>query len=118
MTRPRLKLGSHLARGVGAVALFVVMVLTFLNASFGEASGFPADASITASIGAAMFNLDLGGVPGEGFLVVFIVIAIVLDAALDGAVYLAKREEGGRFAEAFTDGGRDVVDSVLGGDDE
>jgi NADH-quinone oxidoreductase subunit J len=117
MTRPRLKLGSHLARGVGAVALFAVMILTFLNASFGEPAGFPADAGITAAIGRTMFNLE-PAVAGESFLVAFEIVDFVLVAALVGAVLLARRETGGRFSEAFTDGGRDVVDSMLGGDDE
>jgi NADH-quinone oxidoreductase subunit J len=74
----------------------------FLTSSFGEAAGFPGDGSITAAIGYAMFNLDAGAFPSEGFLVSFIVIAVVLDAALDVAVMLGEREEEGSVA---TDGG-------------
>jgi NADH-quinone oxidoreductase subunit J len=103
-TKPRLNTDASLSRGLAAVALFAVMAAAFLRAgaAFGAPAGFPADASITESIGYAMFNLDMGAVPGEGFLVAFILIAVVLDAALDGAVLLAKRDDEG----AVTDGGR------------
>ena len=115
-TKPELNLGSHLVSGLAAVALFVVMAAVFLQASFGEAAGFPADANITASIGYAMFNLDLGAVPGESFLVAFILIAVALDAALDGALLLAKREEDGSMVTVLADGGRRVRDRLR--DDE
>ena len=39
-SRPRLNLGSHLAPGLVAVALFVVMAAVFAGASFGTAAGF------------------------------------------------------------------------------
>lgn len=107
MSRPRLRLGGHLVPGLAAVALFAVMAFVFLGASFGSAAGFPADAHITAAIGYAMFDITTGAdVPSEGFLVAFIVIAVVLDAALDGAVMLAKRESGEFFTRVRTDGGR------------
>jgi NADH-quinone oxidoreductase subunit J len=38
-------------------------------------------------------NLPGGDIGGEGFLVSFIAIAVVLDAALDGAILLAKKED-------------------------
>ncbi|MDY6817992.1 MAG: NADH-quinone oxidoreductase subunit J [Halobacteriales archaeon] len=107
MSRPELKLGSHLARGVGALALFVVLVAVTLNASFGSPAGFPADASITAAIGYAMFNLDGGAVASEGFLVAFEIIDLVLVAALVGAVMLARRDVGGRIVGALRSGGED-----------
>ncbi|MFB6300088.1 MAG: proton-conducting membrane transporter [Halobacteriales archaeon] len=107
MSRPELKLGSHLARGIGAIALFVVLVTVTLNASFGSPAGFPADASITASIGYAMFNLDGGAVASEGFLVAFEIIDVVLVAALVGAVMLARRDVGGRIVGALRSGGED-----------
>lgn len=118
-TRPRLKLGSHLVPGLAAVALFVVMAAAFVGAQFPQPQGFPADASITANIGYAMFNLDLGGIPAEGFLVVFVVIAVVLDVAIDAAVYLATREEGGLVELATERGGtvREVRDSDEAGGD-
>ncbi|QLG64023.1 proton-conducting membrane transporter [Halorarum salinum] len=108
-SKPELKLGSHLVPGLAAVALFVVMAVTFLQASFPleEAAGFPEGASITASIGYAMFNISGGPVPAEGFLVAFLVIAIALDIAIDGAIFLAKSGEEGVLGKAFTDGGSD-----------
>ena len=113
-TWPRLKLGSHLLPGLAAVALFAVLAVVVLGGDFGAAEGFPTDAGVTASIGYAMFNLSFGDVPSEGFLVAFLTIAVVLDAALDGAVMLAKREDDDAGAiTALTDGGR--VREALGG---
>ena len=101
-TRPKLRLGSHLLPGLVAVALFVVLAVVFLTSSFDAPAGFPVGASITANIGYALLDLQrLGTVPTEGFLVSFIVIAIALDAALDGAVMLAKTEEDGHIAGAL-----------------
>ena len=119
-TKPELKLGSHLVPGLAAVALFVVMVATFVTAPFGEAAGFPADANITASIGYAMFNLtDLAGVPSESFLVAFEIIDLVLVAALAAAVMLARRESEGSLVTLLADGGRTAREAVRrkGGDD-
>jgi NADH-quinone oxidoreductase subunit J len=117
-TKPELKLGSHLVPGLAAVALFVVMAAVFLRASAPAPEGFPEGANVTASIGYAMFNLDLGSVPGEGFLVAFIVIAVVLDVALDGAILLAKREEDGSIVTVLADGGRRVRDHLGRGSDD
>ncbi|GAB7010567.1 hypothetical protein [Halorubrum trueperi] len=94
--------------------LFGVMALTALSAEFGSASGFPADASIVHNVGYALFNLgeyEIATIPAEGFLAAFLIAAVALDVAVDGAVYLAKREKDGSIVaavgEAFTDGGRD-----------
>ncbi len=92
-TRPRLHGGSKVT-GVIALGLFGLLAAVFLTSGFGTAEGF-GDGSVTRSIGYAMFNLDSGDVASEGFLVAFITIAVVLDAALDGAVMLAKRDEEG-----------------------
>ena len=92
-TRPRLYGGDKLV-GVLAVALFGFLAAVFLTSGFGTAEGF-ADGSVTRSIGYAMFNLPGADIASEGFLVAFITIAVVLDAALDGAVMLAKRDEEG-----------------------
>ncbi|MCL7418490.1 MAG: proton-conducting membrane transporter [Halalkalicoccus sp.] len=92
-TKPELRLGSQLAPGLAAVALFCVFAFVFVTSSFPAPQGFPDGANITASIGYAMFNIGAGDVPAEGFIVAFFAIAIVLDAALDGAVMLAKRDE-------------------------
>jgi len=89
--------------GVAALGLFVVLAAVFLRAPFGDpASGFVGDAGITASIGYAMFNIQApDAIASEGFLVAFIVIAVVLDAALDGAVMLASREAEGTLTTAL-----------------
>jgi NADH-quinone oxidoreductase subunit J len=115
-TKPQLKLGSHLVPGLAAVALFVVMAVVFLGASFPNPQGFAENANITASIGYTMFNLDFGDVTGESMLVAFITIAVTLDVALDGAVHLAKREEGGQVRTILTDGGRELKRTLF--DDE
>ena len=92
-TRPRLHRGSKVT-GLLAVGLFGLFAAVFLTAGFGTAEGF-ADGSVTRSVGYAMFNLDAGGIESEGFLVAFITIAVVLDAALDGSIMLAKQDEEG-----------------------
>ncbi|PSP55249.1 hypothetical protein BRC82_06495 [Halobacteriales archaeon QS_1_67_19] len=88
--------------GVAALGLFAVLAWVFVGANFGDPAGFPEGASITASIGYAMFNIQApDAVPSEGFLVTFILIAVVLDAALDGAVMLASREAAGEITTAL-----------------
>ena len=89
-TRPRLRRPG--ITGILAVALFAFLSAVFLTSGFGTSEGFPAG-EITRSIGYAIFNLDGGTIESEGFLVAFIGIAIVLDAALDGAIMLAERDE-------------------------
>lgn len=111
---------SGLAPGLASVLLFAVMAAAFLNAEFGAAAGFElsGDASDTVvhNIGYALFNLDLGSLAAstEGFLAAFLIVALTLDVAVDAALYLAKREEGGSVVsavgEAFTDGGREGGD--------
>ena len=105
---------GRLVPAVAVGLLFAVLALTVLSADFGEVAAFPADASIVHNIGYALFNLgeyDLGSVPSEGFLAAFLIAAVALDVAVDGAVYLAKREEDGSIVaavgEALTDGGRE-----------
>lgn len=106
-TRPEL-LGLDRQRFVPALAalgLFAVMAALIVTATFPQpAQGFPADASVVASIGAAMFGLD-GAIPGANFLLAFEVVDLVLVAALVGAVMLARREAGGRTVALLTDGG-------------
>lgn len=116
-TRPELHLGPHLFRGIGAIALFAVFALVAVRAGFGDPAGF-ADGSITGSIGYAIIGLtDLATHEVESFLVALIIVAVVLDAALDGAVMLARREEDDGTGErhrsirgAITDGGRRLLD--------
>jgi NADH-quinone oxidoreductase subunit J len=99
-TRPRLRDPSTFVTGILAVALFAVLATVFLGAGFEEAAGFASDANFTASIGYALLGLvefaGESGVPGEGFLAAFIIVALLLDAALEGSVLLARRDnEGG-----------------------
>ena len=90
-TRPRLYRGEMVI-GVLAMGLFAFFAAVFLTSGFGTAEAFP-EGSVTASIGYALLNLPGGDIGGEGFLVSFITIAILLDAALDGAILLAKKED-------------------------
>ena len=109
-----------LSPGVAAVALFGVLAAVVVGAAggFPEPNGFPADASIVHNLGYALFDINLGDIPAEGFLAAFLIIAIALDVALDSAVYLAKRETDGTIISALTTGGSEVVDSdVVGSSD-
>jgi len=93
---------SSLVPGLAAVALFGVLAVVFARASFGEAAGFAAGESVTASIGYALINVQHpDAIPSEGFLVAFLAIAVVLDAALDGAVLLARRDDEGEITTAL-----------------
>jgi len=108
VTKPEFRVGSHLLPGLVAVALFAVMATVFLTAGFDPAAGF-GDASVMEAIGYALLNIDVdNGIPVEGFLFAFILIAVALDAALDGAIMLARREEDDSLTSALkTDGGDD-----------
>ncbi|ARS90939.1 NADH-quinone oxidoreductase subunit J [Natrarchaeobaculum aegyptiacum] len=100
-SRPRLRLEGNLAPGLLAVALFVLMALVVLNTGFSAMPTNPFDVdSVTAAIGYALFDLaplqaEAGVTGTEPFLAAFLLVAVVLDAALDAALVLAKREEGG-----------------------
>jgi len=99
---------SRLLPGLAAVALFAVMAAAFLTARFGAPAGFP-EGSVTATIGYAMFDLvDLAAIPVEGFLIAFLIIALVLDAALEAAVMLARREEEGQPIETYDESESDT----------
>ena len=126
---PRMHDPSKMLPGVVALALFVVLAVVFLGASFGAPQGFPNGANITASIGYAMFNIfNVDGqnlVQSEGFLIAFEIIDLVLVAALAAAVMLARREGDGTTESIRADGGRESTDSRTrratsdtGGDDE
>ena len=104
--------------GLAAVALFGVLAAVVIGSASGfsdPAAGFPAGESIVHNIGYALFDIDLGGIPTEGFLAAFLIIAVALDVALDSAVYLAKREDEGTIVSALTDGGQDIVDGEVAG---
>jgi NADH-quinone oxidoreductase subunit J len=106
-TRPRLYTSKSQVVGLVAFALFGVLAVVFLTADFGPAETFNGAEEITATIGYSMMSLDAGTLPAEGFLVSFLIIAIVLDAALDATVMLAKRDEDDAEGAAVTDGGRE-----------
>ncbi|WP_415381087.1 hypothetical protein [Halosimplex sp. TS25] len=108
-SRPRLATDVNYVNGLAALALFAVMAYVFMISELGAPAGF-ADGSITESIGYAMFDmLDQAAIEAEGFLVAFIIIAFVLDAALDGAVMLARREDDESVVTALADGGRRIA---------
>ena len=101
MSRPRLATDLRASHGVAALALFAVLAAVFVTANFPEAAGFEAGLSITEGIGYALFDMaGQSGLVSEGFLVSFILIAIVLDAALDGAIMLARDEDGSVLSNA------------------
>lgn len=123
-TRPQLKREGSKLPGLAAVALFVVLAAIFVRAQFGDPAGL-GEGSVTASIGYALFNLgELAAHETEEFLVAFIVVAVVLDAALDGSIMLAKPEEGSPFRvsdvreRVRADGGRDRPSQRSGADRE
>lgn len=91
-TRPKLRVGRHLLPGLIAAGLFVLFAVSILRSEFAEPMGFPEEASVVGNIGLALLNIE-GAIPAEGFLVALIAIAVVLDAALGGAVMLASRDE-------------------------
>ena len=113
--------GSRLLPAAAVTLVFGVMAVTFLGAEFTQHDGFShgldvfAGESVVHNIGYALFNLtgyeELSTIPSEGFLAAFLIVAVALDVAVDGAIYLAKREEEGSIVsavgQAFTDGGRD-----------
>lgn len=119
-TGPKLRLGKTLVPGLLAVGLFGVMALITLNAAFepmtaAAGAGFPADVSITAELGYALFGFDelqqIGGT--EPFLAAVLLVAVALDAALDASLVLAKREEGGEPVAALASAGE--ASSATGG---
>ncbi|MFC6614782.1 hypothetical protein ACFQAS_07400 [Halopenitus salinus] len=92
-----------LVPGLASALLFAVMAAAFLGADLGEPAGFElGEYGITHEIGFALFNLDIGSLAGstEGFLAAFLIVALTLDVAIDGALYLAKREEDGTIVSA------------------
>ena len=130
---PQLRLGSALLPGILAVALFAIIALVVINTPFNGMEGFPEGISVTSEIGYAMLDLTpLQSTEGsmgatEPFLISFFLAAIVLDAALDASIVLAKREEGGESVSAYattssssddetavTDGGEDTDPSSSG----
>ncbi|ELZ12660.1 hypothetical protein C479_04667 [Halovivax asiaticus JCM 14624] len=94
MSRPRLvSLSSRLVPGLLAIALFGVFAAVVVGTDFAGYVGFPDELSVTAEIGYALFDFtELQETNTESFLVSFLLIAVVLDAALDASLVLATRE--------------------------
>jgi NADH-quinone oxidoreductase subunit J len=87
---------DELWQGIGAVGLFVVIVAATVAAEF-PAAADPnplAGENITEGLGNALFNFAGPAWYGEGFLATFIIVAVVLDVALDSSLLLAKRDGG------------------------
>ena len=106
-TRPRLRLGSTLAPGLLAVALFGAMATIVLNTNFGAMPSDPfGGLSVTSEIGYALLDLTAlqsdAVAETEQFLISFLLIAVLLDAALDASLVLAKREEEGEPVTALS----------------
>ncbi|MFC3956925.1 hypothetical protein [Halovivax cerinus] len=98
MSRPRLvPLSTRFVPGLLAVGLFGIFAAVVFGTDFAGSVGYPDGVSITAAIGYSLFDFaglqESQGVPGtESFLVSFLLIAVVLDAALDASLVLATRE--------------------------
>ena len=110
---------SRLLPGLAAVALFAVLAAAIVTASIDALDGpmtFPAGESIVKNIGFALVDLELGEIQSEGFLAAFLIVALLLDVAIDAAIFLAKREEGGVIVTALGELRATVEDVGLGTD--
>lgn len=109
MSRPQLvPVGRHLLPGALALGLFALIAATVLTVdgsspvqtatTLADPAGFP-DVSIVRGIGYALIGEPAAAGSEavyqhtESFLLALILIALVLDAALDGALMLASRED-------------------------
>lgn len=99
-TRPELAdIGRRVVLGLIPLALFGFFAVIVLTTDFTgvDASGDGFNGvNIVADIGYALIGEPgLAELGTENFLVALVLIAILLDAALDGALMLAKRDDGG-----------------------
>ncbi|WP_436901348.1 hypothetical protein [Halovenus halobia] len=99
-TRPELfDVDRRVALGLIPVGLFVFFAAIVLTTDFSGTTiaGFPdGGLSIVEDMGYSFIGAPgLAELPTENFLVALVLIAIMLDAALDGALMLAKRDDGG-----------------------
>lgn len=97
-TRPEMiSLDRTVIPGIIAVGFFAVFAAIVLSATFEPAEGFAEGGiSIVADIGYALIGASgEATIPTEDFLVALVLIAVLLDAALDSALMLATRDEGG-----------------------
>ena len=107
-SRPRpIHLNRSLLPGLIAAALFAIMTVVFLTAngtgiaeSAFETNGFP-DSSVIVGIGYALIGAAEAAGPEVlyrntgSFVVSLLLLGVLLDAPLDGALMLAKRDDGG-----------------------
>lgn len=94
-TRPELiDTDRSIVPGLLAVGLFVAMAAVFVGTTFGTPAEF-GDVSVVGAIGYSLIGVvEEAGVETESFLAALILLAVALDAALDGALMLAKRDGG------------------------
>ncbi|WP_336325262.1 hypothetical protein [Halovenus sp. HT40] len=99
-TRPRLiEIDRRLLLGLIPLGLFVAIATFVLTTDFSgvEVVGFDGGGlSIVEDMGYSFIGApELAELETEDFLVALVLIAVLLDAALDGALMLAKRDDGG-----------------------
>lgn len=97
-TRPELiDIDRRLLAGLIPLGLFAIIAAIVLTTEFGDPAGFADDGlTIVEDIGYALIGAsEHATLAIDDFLVALILIAVLLDAALDGALMLAKRDEGG-----------------------
>lgn len=99
-TRPQLiDIDRRLLLGFLPLGLFVAIAAFVLTTDFStvEVAGFAGGGlSIVEDMGYSFIGApELAELETEDFLVALILVAILLDAALDGALMLAKRDDGG-----------------------
>lgn len=90
-------LDRSLLPGLIAVGFFGLFTAIILSAQFDTIQGFTdGGLTIVEDIGYAIIGAaGETTIPTEDFLVALILIAVLLDAALDGALLLATRDDGG-----------------------
>lgn len=97
-TRPQLiDIDRRVLVGLLPLGLFVGIAALVFTSDFEESAGF-AEGGLTVveDIGYALIGqADHATLAVGNFLVALILIAVLLDAALDGALMLAKRDDGG-----------------------
>jgi len=94
-SRPEFAREANYALGVGALALFCVLVAAVALSSFDAPAWYPSG-SVTAAIGYAILGrAGQTDLLSNGFIAAFEVVDVVLVAALVAAVTLARRDDGG-----------------------
>jgi NADH-quinone oxidoreductase subunit J len=97
-TRPQLiEVDRRLLAGLIPLGLFAVVAAIALTTEFGDPQGFAGGGlTVVEDIGYALIGApENATLDVEDFVVALILIAVLLDAALDGALMLATRDDGG-----------------------